>query len=173
MTDAELTRLLAIIGAVTGIIGTVAGLAAIGWDFYKWRYSERVRLKVTANPNFLFYHPGLPDHMQPKDNLLAVSVTNIGKIPTTVKFVSFHGFNSKSAMRKRNGEEMSFAMTPKYAELPAKLAHGDDWTGFFLQDGLETYLKYEYFVVQIEDSMSEFPFRAIVDKQSMVKKTKR
>ncbi|CAN5849405.1 hypothetical protein BH24ACI1_BH24ACI1_08340 [soil metagenome] len=47
------TDILAIIGAITGIFGTIAGLAALGWDFYKWRYSERVRLKVTATPNFV------------------------------------------------------------------------------------------------------------------------
>jgi hypothetical protein len=42
---------LAIIGAVTGVIGTIAGVAALAWDYYKWRYSERVQLKVTAIPN--------------------------------------------------------------------------------------------------------------------------
>jgi hypothetical protein len=95
MTEAELTRLLAIIGAVTGTIGTIAGLAALGWDWYKWRYSENVRLKVTANPNFIFVqnNPLLPDKSH--ENLIWVSVTNVGKIPTTVKLVSFNGFSSK------------------------------------------------------------------------------
>ena len=37
------TDVLAIIGAVTGITGTLLAMGALIWDFYKWRYSERVR----------------------------------------------------------------------------------------------------------------------------------
>lgn len=75
------TDVLAIIGAVTGIIGTIAGLGALGWDVYKWRYSERVQLKVTATPGFV-------TTTNPKEEMIMVSVTNIGKVPTTLKLLS-------------------------------------------------------------------------------------
>jgi hypothetical protein len=41
------TDILAIIGTITGTIGTIAGLTALGWDFYKWRRSTTPRLKVS------------------------------------------------------------------------------------------------------------------------------
>src|SRR5258706_5761170 len=116
------TDVLAIIGAITGIIGTIAGFGALGWDFYKWRYSERVRLKVFANLNFISTD-------NPRDEMLMISVTNIGKVATTIKMLSFHGFNSKRELKKRNGNEMSIMMNPLHGQLPARLNPGDDWTG--------------------------------------------
>lgn len=76
------TDVLAIIGAVTGIIGTIAGLFALCWDYYKWKYAERVQLKVTAIPNFV-------NAEDRRKEMIWVSVTNIGKIPTTINFLPF------------------------------------------------------------------------------------
>ncbi len=71
-------------------------------------------------------------------------------------------------MKERNGHEPSAVMTPGYGTLPARLNPGDDWTGGVRQeDQFDTYRKYNHFVVQIEDTMSDFPFRAEVDKASM------
>ncbi|MBA3715916.1 MAG: hypothetical protein H0W76_26295 [Pyrinomonadaceae bacterium] len=158
------TDVLAIIGAVTGIIGTIAGLFALCWDYYKWKYAERVQLKVTAIPNFV-------NAEDRRKEMIWVSVTNIGKIPTTIKLLTLHGFNSKRGMKKRNGENLAIITQPFYGQLPAKLNPGDDWDGGFDQhsEGIEEYLKYKYFVVQVEDTMSNKPFRAEVDK-SLVKK---
>lgn len=76
------TDVLAIIGAVTGITGTLLALGALIWDFYKWRYSERVRLRVWATPGFA-------NTANPHELLISISVTNVGKIPTTLKAVIF------------------------------------------------------------------------------------
>ena len=102
------TDILALVGAVTGIIGTVAGISALAWDVYKWRYSEKVRLEVTATPNFV-------STVDPDTKHINVSVTNIGKIPTTIKLLSLTGFNSKKEMKKRYGEEVSVLMNPHMA----------------------------------------------------------
>lgn len=149
------TDVLAIIGAVTGIIGTIAGLAALGWDFYKWRYSERVRLKVTATPNFV-------TTINPHKKLIWVTVTNIGKIPTTIKLLSLHGFDTKAELKKRNGKDLSIIMNPLHGQLPVRMNPGDDWGCGFTQDGedIEKYYEYNHFIIQIEDTMSEKPFRA-------------
>lgn len=157
------TDVLAIIGAITGIIGTIAGLAALGWDFYKWRYSERVRLKVTATPNFVSTNNS-------QEKLIWVTVTNIGKIPTTIKLLSFHGFDNKAEQKNRNGKDVSIMLNPLHGQLPVRLNPGDDWACGFRQkgEGIEKYYKFKHFIVQIEDTMSEKPFRAEVDK-SLVK----
>ncbi|MFN0138894.1 MAG: hypothetical protein ACKVQW_02255 [Pyrinomonadaceae bacterium] len=153
------TDVLALIGAITGIIGTIAGISALVWDFYKWRYSERVRLDVSAVPNFVSTHDSHTKHIN-------VSVTNIGKIPTTIKLLALTGFNSKREMKKRYGEEVSIIMNPAYGTLPVKLNPGDDWFAGFRQDDEEVrkFLKYKHFVIQIEDTMSTERFRAEVDK---------
>lgn len=157
------TDILAIIGAITGIIGTIAGLTALGWDFYKWRYSERVRLKVTATPNFV-------STTNPHEKLIWVTVTNIGKIPTTIKLLSFHGFDTKAEQKKRNGKDVSIMLNPLHGQLPIRLNPGDDWAGGFRQngEGIEKYYQFNHFIIQIEDTMSEKPFRAEVDK-SLIK----
>jgi hypothetical protein len=155
------TDVLAIIGAVTGIIGTIAGLAALGWDYYKWRYAERVQLRVWATPGF-----ATTDN--PNENLISISVTNIGKISTTIKLISLHGFDSKRELKKRNGQEPSVVLNPLYATapFPARLEPGNEWSGAINQDqeGIRKYLKYKYFILQIEDALSEKPFRAEIDK---------
>jgi hypothetical protein len=69
------------------------GLAALIWDYYKWRYAERVLLRVTANP-------GMVSTQNPKEKLIMVSVTNVGKIPTTINLLSLHGFTSKKGSKE-------------------------------------------------------------------------
>lgn len=157
------TDVLALIGAVTGILGTMLALAALGWDFYKWRYAERVRLEVRASP-------GMVSTTKPDEKLIMVSVTNIGKIPTTIKLLSLHGFESKKSLNKRNGEKVAIAHQPMYCPpLPHKLNPGEDWSGFLRQhsNGMEEFIEYPYFIIQIEDTMSTKPFRAEVDRERM------
>lgn len=119
------TDVLAIVGAVTGTIGTLLALAALGWDFYKWRYAERVQLEVIANP-------GMVSTDNPNEKLIMVRVTNIGKVSTTIKLLSLHGFDSKKALRKRNGQNVAVAHLPMYCPpLPHKLSPGEEWDRFF------------------------------------------
>ncbi len=154
------TDVLAIIGAITGVIGTVAGIGALVWDFYKWRYSERVRLKVTAIPGFITKENS-------DQKYISVSVCNIGKLPTTIKLISLHGFNNKKELKKRNGKRISIIRSPDFGQLPIRLNPGDDWTCLLRQDlgGIKEYLEFRHFIIQMEDTMSEFPFRAEIDKE--------
>ncbi len=159
------TDVLAVIGAVTGVIGTMLALAALGWDYYKWRYSERVQLKVSANPGFI-------NPAKPNEPFISVSVTNIGKIPTTINLLSLHGFNTKAELKGRNGKDVAVVTTPLYSRLPARLEPGNEWVGGIDQSSkaIERYLKYEHFIVQVEDTMSKKPFRAEVDKSRLLEK---
>ncbi|HMH43422.1 MAG TPA: hypothetical protein VK557_08065 [Pyrinomonadaceae bacterium] len=156
------TDVLAIIGAVTGITGTLLAVGALIWDFYKWRYAERVRLRVWATPGFA-------NTVNPQDKLISISVTNIGKIPTTLKLLSFHGFDSKKELKKRNGKDVSINVSPLYptGPLPYRLEPGNEWNEAIdqRQPLLLKYLKHKYFIVQVEDTISEKPFRAEIDKK--------
>jgi hypothetical protein len=62
-------------------------------------------------------------------------------------------------------------LNPLHGQLPAKLNPGDDWACGFSQneESIEKYYKFNHFIVQIEDTMSEKPFRAEVDI-SLIKK---
>lgn len=162
-----ITDILAIIGAVTGIIGAITGTTAIVWDVYKFWYSEQVRLKVTAIPGFL-------STANPNERLISVSVTNIGKIPTTIKLLSFQGFNTKPSSKIRYGEKTSVMMTPLHGQLPVRLNPGDDWFCAFSEnaEGMDEFYSFKHFFIQVEDTMSTKPFRAEVDK-SLVKSLKK
>jgi len=156
------TDVLAIIGAVTGTIGTMLGIAALGWDFYKWRYSERVRLRVWAAG-------GHVSTANRNEQLIRISVTNIGKVGTTIQALAIHGFNSKKEMKKRYGGGLAIIPQPLYATLPARIEPGNDWNGYIKQDtpDIYEYLKFKHFIIQIEDSISGKPFRAEIDKSSI------
>lgn len=158
------TDVLAIIGAVTGITGSLLAIAALGWDFYKWRYTERVRLKVWASG-------GHVTTTNRHEELIRVSVTNIGKVGTTIQAIALQGFNSKKEMKKRYGHKVGVISQPLFATLPARLEPGNQWDGCIKQntpDILE-YLKFKHFIVQVEDSISDKPFRAEIDKSTIDK----
>ena len=161
------TDVLAIIGAITGTTGTVLALVALIWDYYKWKHNETVQLEVQAIPNFAYT-------LNPGQDYIRVMVKNIGKVSTTIKLITLHGFDSKRDMKKLPYGHSTAIVTPAIGTLPVKLNPTDDWDGFLLQDleGIETYFKYKHFCVQIEDSMSKKPFRAEVDK-SRIKTTRR
>lgn len=96
-------------------------------------------------------------------------MTNIGKIPTTLKLLSFHGFDSKKELKKRNGKEVSINISPLYptGPFPYRVEPGNEWHGAIdqTQPLLLKYLNHKYFIVQVEDTMSEKAFRAEIDKK--------
>jgi hypothetical protein len=165
--DDQLKNILTVsLAAYAAVISTTVLI----WDLYKWRYAERVRLEVSATPGFVMTNDPY------KRKFIHVSVTNIGKIKTTIKLISLHGFNSKRELKKkRNGENVSIMLNPEYGKLPVTLEPGDDWACGFVEnfDGIEKYLEYPIFVVQINDTMSRFPFHAEVDKQLLAEDLKK
>jgi hypothetical protein len=88
-----------------------------------------------------------------------------------LKLLSFHGFDSKKEMKKRNGKDVSINLNPLYATgpFPYRLEPGNEWSGAIdeTQPSLQKYLNYKYFIVQVEDTMSGKPFRAEVDQKRM------
>ena len=98
-----------------------------------------------------------------------ISVANIGKIPTTLNLLSFHGFDSRKELKKRNGKDVTINLTPLYAKgaFPYRLEPGNEWSGAIdqRQPLLQKYLNHKHFIVEVEDIMSDKPFRAEVDQK--------
>lgn len=139
------------------------GLAALGWDFYKWRYSERVRLRVTASPNFV----STADRFS--RDMIFVSITNIGKVSTKILNISLQGWNKEPTRKVRHGDKISVVQDILYAVLPVMLHPGENWAGGIRQDtpDIAEFMKFPHFIVSIEDSVSEWPWRAEIDKSQL------
>ena len=77
-------------------------------------------------------------------------------------------------MKSRNGKEPSVILNFAYstAPLPYRLEPGNEWSGGIdqTQKGIQDYLKFKYFVAQVEDTLSEKPFRAEIDKARLLEK---
>jgi hypothetical protein len=140
----------------------VSGLIALGWDIYKWKVAERVQLKVSAMPGFVMTTG------DPRQRYISITATNTGKISTTIKLLTLHGFKNKKDLKKRNGE-MASIVTPVYGQLPVRLNPGDDWTAGLLQDlnGIEEYFQYPFVFVGFEDTVSDKPVRAQLDMEKI------
>ncbi len=129
------------------------------------RYSERVQLEVFASGGFLLIE-------KPNENLINISITNVGKVGTTIQTVVLQGFNSRKEMKQRYGENVAVVHKLLFNSLPARLEPGNKWTACLKQDTPEIreYLQFKHFIVQIEDTLSKKPFRAEIDKARLLEK---
>src|SRR5215213_7269681 len=71
------TDIVAWVGAVTGIIGMLSGLTALGWDVFKWRVAEHPKIKASIKWHMTLRTGGLF-----KD--LDITVENLGVRATTI-----------------------------------------------------------------------------------------
>src|SRR5688572_23724662 len=121
MTDAELTRLLAIIGAVTGV-------TALVWEIFKTWRAEKLKLSIHVSHGYSY----VIDTRLP---YVEVSVDNVGKIKTTVNLVIVEIYSNSWFRRKRIDVWRRFR---KDADpLPKSLEPGDQWSGVLQADANE------------------------------------
>jgi hypothetical protein len=132
MTDAELTRLLAVVGAVTGIIGAIAGLSALGWDYFKWTRTDRARITLKVLPKMEFRDG---PHGIAHDVIMA-NVVNVGKLTTTITHFSLVNFRFtwKLQLLRRlklyKGPMQGLLITDPISQPPPiVLEPGHEWTG--------------------------------------------
>ena len=78
-------------------------------------------------------------------------------------------------MKKRYGEKLGIIPQPLFSKLPARLEPGNDWNGCIKQNtsDIYEYLKFKHFIVQVEDSISEKPFRAEIDKSTITRSARK
>src|SRR5262245_146975 len=133
----DATRTLAIIGAVTGSIGTATGLSALMWDLYKWKHQTRPVLEITALPNMSFMPPGgpfLPGMPAKDDKLIQVRVVNIGHGKTTLTILGLAYFNTKPNRKLTEPAPPRFViLNHTFEKLPKVLEPGEQWNGLIDQ----------------------------------------
>jgi hypothetical protein len=94
---------LAVIGAATGIVGALTGVASLGWQVVTHRRSGRL-VDVTCSYSIPVYGP--PGAQELGDNhQVAIKVTNAGGAPVTVT-------NYGVSMDGGKGDENLFVTTP-------------------------------------------------------------
>lgn len=129
------TKSVAIIGLVTGSIGTLTGVTALAWDLYKWRHSgPRViawalpNNKIVPAPNVSYL--GLPTD----EKLVRIRVSNVGHSKTTIQAIGFAYFGERPNRRKSRPVPERFVVPQPYAfgaALPYELEPGGkDYNGF-------------------------------------------
>ena len=119
MNDQEETRILAIIGVITGGIGTLTGITALTWDIIKWRKSERVKLSIRVKPGILYTNEGnVPETI--------VEISNVGQVQTTIRHVPIEIYKGRF-WRELQGTAGSFSNFTN--PTPHCLDKGMYWTG--------------------------------------------
>jgi hypothetical protein len=87
----DATNTIAWIGVITGSIGTVTGVSALAWDFYKWKHSGP-KLEIAVMPGMTPLNvPGVDAN----DRLVWVRITNTGQSKTTIQTLSFSFFETE------------------------------------------------------------------------------
>jgi hypothetical protein len=152
----KLTDYLAIIGAITGIIGMFSGITALCWDYYKWRNSKRPHFKVRANGNMI------SDDPSDKQKYISVTVTNAGDKPVKLKMLTYHFFkekpkkNNKTKLPDEAGFWNLINSNLVSAPLPHKIEVGDEWTVLLIQtEEIEKKVNEGFYYIVAEDSITD------------------
>lgn len=123
------------IGAITGSIGTITGVSALAWDFYKWKHSgPKLEMSVTTGMAAM----NVP-MTNPNDRFIWVKVINVGQSKTTIQTLAFAHFDSapNKNLDKPTPTYQGIVLTPSLGiatPLPASLEPGGEWSGFARQD---------------------------------------
>jgi hypothetical protein len=139
------TDVLAIIGAVTGTIGTISGVSAIGWDYYKWKKAEKVNLRVkiltqdeqrklgVQNPVKLPDLVRTPEELEQrlKRGNFIVQVVNVGKNATTLTAFGVQNYKPSffDFIPRRQERNYHFIEEGHSSPLPFVLEPGRIWLG--------------------------------------------
>lgn len=122
------TTVIAWIGVITGSIGTITGVSALVWDYYKWKRSGP-KLRVEVIPGMAMHNPQLP---LTNERLLWIRVVNTGNAKTTLTTLAFSYFPTEpnKKLTKPNATEHFLVTNPLPGRLPQVLETGEQWDGF-------------------------------------------
>jgi hypothetical protein len=118
MTEAELTRLLAIIGAVTGGIGALTGIAALSWEVFTWWRSGRVKLSIVPKTGVAYNGQPFPK--------ISVIINNVGQVRTTIQEVNIYCYKGRLF---KEWKGISGGFISDLFPLPVALDPGNSWAG--------------------------------------------
>lgn len=111
---------------VAAWVGGVSGLAAIVWDFYKWKTSGP-RLTVAANSGMKI----MPPHSLARTDrsYLTIWVNNTGTTKTTITTISLATYENWCARRRLKNSAAGLIRQPLGHPIPHKLDVGEEWIG--------------------------------------------
>src|SRR4051812_11073780 len=87
----DATTVAAWVGAITGSVGTITGISALLWYYYKWK-NLGPKLKIEVIPGMAAIN--VP-HISPTDRVIWVKVINTGNGRTTITNLAFFYFESE------------------------------------------------------------------------------
>ena len=77
----DATNTIAWIGAITGSVGTITGVSALLWDYYKWKHSGP-KLEITVTAGMAMANVPRAD---PNERFIWVKVINVGQSATSIQ----------------------------------------------------------------------------------------
>jgi hypothetical protein len=112
--------------AVAAWVGAVSGLAAILWDFYKWKtYGPKLTVSANSGMKMVTPHPLARDD----GDYLTIWVRNTGKTKTTLTTVSFAVYDSWWSKLRLKQSKAGIVPQPLGSPIPFKLDVGEEWVG--------------------------------------------
>jgi len=123
MIDNNIIMFIALYGA---LISTIVLL----WDIYKWKNSgPKIIGKIKTNMI------GIDDLKYKNENLILVTISNIGDKPTTVTSLTLSFYNSAISKILKISKNHYWVETPSYSNpTPYLLRSGSEWTGIVVQN---------------------------------------
>lgn len=149
------TATVALIGAITGIIGMTFGGIALCWDIYKWRVS---RVKIKSSIFFQVQTDGLEGQL-PKGEYYGIEIINRSDRQTTIEDMTLCHYSN--FLTRIQGRRVTEFIRNAVATLPAKIGPNEIWTASFPRE--EYYTKKAlkgYLYLNVRHSASDKPIVA-------------
>lgn len=154
-TNFTTTDILALVGAITGTIGTVAGVAALAWDVYKWKHSGPA-LRVTVQKD-MYARSHDKEVKEPDGPHLLIKVVNTGQLKTVIEDVSLAYFETRWSMWTR-WDRFTFSSLQATGVTPHTLEPGERWfTAIPQHSKFEEMMQKGYLCVVVFDSLHPRP----------------
>lgn len=107
------------------VFGAATGTIALGWGVYKWK-TKHTNVSIEVATDMLFDSP--TSISGNKETWVAVTITNLGDNPVTLKSVSMSYYATR-VMQFRKKPKRLIIVNPFCGTLPHKLLEGEYWLG--------------------------------------------
>lgn len=145
------------------IYGAIVATVVFLWRVLEW-FGEKPRLRIEVKTdmfqdtsgNFLVRDQQRAYTHDKKG--IAIEIVNIGKMPTTIKFISIQPYRRLWCFKERHIKAYLFKPHPNEPQLPKILNPGEIWSGFNLDQAEFFALKNKFTLfVEVDHSFSQKP----------------
>ena len=109
---------------------------ALAWGIFEW-YSYKPKLRIDLKTDMVVDNRGFAildqknEHTQ-QEKGISIEVVNIGKVPTTLKFLAVQPYKRGIFRKKRHPlSSLLKKFTAESAPMPIVLKPGEIWSGFY------------------------------------------